>query len=159
MLTIRVGDGEFLALNDLVITKNGLSKLTKVSLFVIDGKKEMFVADYRADGLIVATPTGSTAYSLSANGPIMHPNCANLIVTPICPQGLTQRPLVLPSHMKVVIKPFDADLYVSVDGQVGQPLGDDFVQAHINHQIEIVDPPDTYFQVLRQKLGWGIKPV
>ena len=152
---------EFFAVNEIVVAKNTLSKLVKVSVCVQDYDKlrEDLVAEYRADGLIVSTPTGSTAYNLSAGGPIIHPDCENIVITPICPQGLTQRPLVLPSNLRVVIKPADQDLFVSVDGQDGCPMSGNVEVVYNTHQIETVNPTDSYYGILRQKLGWGIKPV
>lgn len=148
----------FDALNEVVIAKNQLSKLVKVAVYVYqDNDGGELVSEYRADGLIVSTPTGSTAYNLSAGGPIIHPSCDSFVIAPICPQGLTQRPLVLPGHLKVRIKSLDSQLYVSVDGQDGCPMHNVVDVSYNTHCIETVDPPDSYFQILRNKLGWGTK--
>jgi NAD+ kinase len=117
------------------------------------------VCEYRADGLIVSTPTGSTAYNLSAGGPIIHPSCENIVITPICPQGLSQRPLVLSNDVRIRIKPLSDDLYVSVDGQEICPMHGNVDVFCNSHRMEIVNPSFTYYQILRQKLGWGVKLV
>lgn len=150
---------EFYALNEVVVAKNQLSKLVKVAVKVKDGLKYESISEYRADGLIVSTPTGSTAYNLSAGGPIIHPGCQNIVITPICPQGLTQRSLVIPSNLTVVIQPMDDNLYVSVDGQDGCPMTGNVEVKYNDHAIEIMNPTDSYFHILREKLQWGIRPV
>lgn len=159
MLDVAINDDSYLALNDVTV-KNFAFKLGKVAVYADDGTGEELVSEYRADGLIVATPTGSTAYSLAASGPILHPHCDSFVISPICPQGLTQRPLVLPSSFKIRIHLQDA-MHVSIDGQVSnEPLTDTSVHVHYNsNAIETVNPRQSYFQVLRSKLGWGIKPV
>lgn len=153
----------FDAVNEVVFAKNQLSKLVRVSVHITDRDEDWktaeLVAEYRADGLIISTPTGSTAYNLSAGGPIIHPSCESFVITPICPQGLTQRPLIIPGHMKVRVQKMEQELFVTVDSQDGCPMHS-FVDVYYNsHRIETVDPPATYFQILRQKLGWGVKPV
>jgi len=153
---------EYNAVNEVVIAKAQLSKLVTVGVYIMDTMNVAYqelVAEYRADGLIVSTPTGSTAYNLSAGGPIIHPSCESLVITPICPQGLTQRPLVIPANMKVRIKSLDDSLYVSVDGQDGCPMHSVVDVNYNSHSMEIVNPDDSYFQILRKKLGWGVKPV
>ena len=159
----------FDAVNEVVVKHP--SKLVKVAVYVSEdpgewndpsfsqSTKAELLSEYRVDGLIVSTPTGSTAYNVSAGGPIIHPACDSFVITPICPQGLTQRPLVIPGNMKIRIKPLDCEMFVTVDGQDGsQVLG--AVDVWYNaHTIETVNPLDTYFQILRKKLGWGIKPV
>jgi len=155
------------ALNDIVIRpgasdNRNLSRLIRLSVFVTeDGSEEQQVAYYKADGLIISTPTGSTAYSLSAGGPIIHPSCRTLLVTPICPQGLTQRPLVLPYETKIRIEPHDDDLFLSVDGQVGQEIGTgpSVYVAYNSMSVLTVNPTSTYYQVLQNKLSWGSLPV
>ena len=159
----------FFAVNEAVIAKNQLSKLVNLEVYVRTpgdiatdnvGTPLELLSEYRADGLIVSTPTGSTAYNLSASGPIIHPFCESFVITPICPQGLTQRPIVVPGNMEILLKPLENNLYMSVDGQDGCALNNDTVTvAYNNHILEIVDPIDSYFQILRKKLGWGIKPV
>lgn len=154
----------YLALNDVVIrprasNNRNLSKLISMVLYAKDQREEeQLVTTYRADGLIVASPTGSTAYSLSAGGPIIHPSCRSFVVTPIAPQGLTQRPLVLPYTMCLKIEPLDDDLYLSADGQVGESIekGDMVWIRYNSHSIQTVDPLYTYYESLQMKLGWTI---
>jgi NAD+ kinase len=162
LLTVSVaGDVTYLGLNDVVVRPNTPTRLARLALYASeDDTDELLIADYRADGLIISTPTGSTAYSLSAGGPIIHPSCRAFVVTPICPQGLTQRPIVLPHTTKLRIEPLEDDLFVTVDGQVGQTL-DRHSSAQIaynSHSIQTVNPIATYYQVLQTKLGWGIRP-
>jgi len=161
-------DDTYLALNDVVIrprasSDRNLNKLIHLSLYATEegSTKEYLVADYRADGLIVATPTGSTAYSLSASGPIIHPMCRAFVVTPICPQALTQRPLVLPHNTQLRIVPHDSDLYVSIDSQVGRAIEKNIsLRVGYNaHSIHTVNPRMPFYDILQQKLGWGIRPV
>jgi NAD+ kinase len=153
----------FSAVNEVVIAKNQLSKLVRVRVHVYHDKddptnKEV-LSEYRADGLIVSTPTGSTAYNVSAGGSIIHPSCEVISITPICPQGLTQRPLILPGTMKIQLEPLENELFVSVDGQDGTMMRGCVDVSYNNHHIEIVNPTDTYFQILRKKLAWGVNPV
>lgn len=149
------------AVNEVVIAKNQLSKLIQLRVYIMerdDPTYQELVSEYRADGLIIATPTGSTAYNLSAGGPIIHPSCESLVITPICPHGLTQRPLVLPANMRVRIEPMDSSLHVSVDGQENCPMLRNVDVWYNSRCIETVNPhEDSYFQILRQKLAWGIK--
>jgi hypothetical protein len=119
-----------------------------------------FVCVYRADGLIVATPTGSTAYSLSAGGPIVFPSVASLSITPICPHMLTNRPVIVPDESEIQVINRDADhtAYLTVDGQVGELLkeGDRVVCRRSEHSVSLIRPPKMlFFDVLREKLKWG----
>ncbi|MGH9558778.1 MAG: NAD(+)/NADH kinase, partial [Bryobacteraceae bacterium] len=144
------------ALNDMVLTKAEIARMIDLEL-QIDGR---FVCVYKADGLIVSTPTGSTAYSLSAGGPIMFPTVAALAVTPICPHALTQRPVILDdqSVIQVVNLSDNESTYLTIDGQVGELLkmGDSVVCKRSRHSIGLVSPPETaFFDVLREKLKWG----
>ena len=154
---------EFNAVNEVVIAKNQLSKLVRVGVYVMDRddlEHQELVSEYRADGLIVSTPTGSTAYNLSAGGPIIHPSCENIVITPICPQGLSQRPLVLPGeNTKIRLVAMDDSLHVSVDGQADCPMHSKVDVFYNSHRMEIMNPDASYYQILRQKLGWGIKLV
>jgi NAD+ kinase len=159
MLQIKYQTKSYFGLNDAVITKNGLSKLGHMALYSVEGTREQLISEYRADGLIVSTPTGSTAYNLSASGPIVHSSCDVFVVTPICPQALTQRPLVLPDNTVIRIKTHDPDLHLSIDSQPGPRLTDSVLISLNPQKFETVDPEASYYQVLRQKLGWGIKPV
>ncbi len=147
---------QYEALNDLVLTKASLARMIEVDAYVDDH----FVCDYKADGLIVATPTGSTAYSLSAGGPIMFPTVAAVCITPICPHTLTNRPVIVPdsSVIKILNRAEDDAGYLTIDGQIGGPLkrGDRIVCSSSAHSISLIRPPKMlYFDVLREKLKWG----
>jgi NAD+ kinase len=119
-----------------------------------------FVSAYKADGLIISTPTGSTAYSLAAGGPIIYPTVAAFCVTPICPHTLTNRPIIIPSDMgvRVVNRAAGEEAFLTVDGQIGSPLeAGDSVECEVSDfDVMLVRAPDkTFFDVLRQKLKWG----
>jgi NAD+ kinase len=153
-------NGELLAahdaLNDMVLAKFEIARMIDLEMH-IDGH---FVCVYRADGLIVATPTGSTAYSLSAGGPIVFPSVAALTVTPICPHTLTNRPVVLDdaSVIEVINRSDDNATYLTIDGQIGELLknGDIATCRRSEHFIRLIRPPDVlFFDVLREKLKWG----
>ena len=148
--------GRHLALNDAVITRSELSRVLDIEA-AIDGVP---VTTYHGDGLIVATPTGSTAYSLSAGGPILHPALDAIVLTPICPHTLTQRPIVLPPtarvEARVVLREDHAQL--TVDGQEGWTLehGDRITVRRSEHPAQfVVSPFRSRFEVLRSKLRWG----
>ena len=144
-------------LNDVVINKGALARIIDLETSVDD----LYVTTYRADGLIVSTPTGSTAYSMAAGGPITHPNLQALILNPICPYTLSQRPLVLPdtAHIQVLLQTSDEDVRVTLDGQIGVELycGDvvDIQQAARPMRLIRTLKRDGYFQILRTKLKWG----
>ncbi len=144
------------ALNDIVVTKASIARIIDLDAFVNDN----FVCAYKADGLIVCTPTGSTAYSLSAGGPIIFPRVAALCMTPICPHMLTNRPVILPDAAVITLlsRTRDADAYLTIDGQIGEPLreGDKVVCSRSEHVLRLIRPPKSmFFDVLRQKLKWG----
>lgn len=144
------------ALNDVVINKGTVSRMIELEARV-DGQ---YVSRFRADGLIVSTPTGSTAYNLSAGGPIIFPTISAMVVTPICSHTLTNRPIVLPGTVVIEITLCTAqdDVYVTVDGQVGLKLqmGDRLVVRKSDTSVRLVAPVDkNYFDVLRGKLKWG----
>ena len=148
--------GAYVALNDVVISKTGPSRIVELETFV-NGE---YVTTYRADGLIVATPTGSTAYCLSAGGPILYPTLPALVVIPICPHTLTNRPLVLPegARIEVVQRSAGEGVHLTVDGQVdvGLQHRDTVTVARSPHSITLVKSPKlNYFEVLRTKLRWG----
>ncbi len=154
----RNGDiaGEYDALNDVVIAKSSIARIVDLDVWAGD----TFVCEYKADGLIVSTPTGSTAYSLAAGGPIIYPTVSAVCVTPICPHTLTNRPLIIPSDLpvRVVSHLKDEDSFLTVDGQVGGALepGDEVICTASKSEVLLVQPPDkTFFDVLRQKLKWG----
>ncbi|MGE5815592.1 MAG: NAD(+)/NADH kinase [Acidobacteriota bacterium] len=147
-----------LALNDIVVNRGSLSRIVDMSI-TIDGKP---VTHVRADGLIVTTPTGSTAYNLAAGGPIVHPEVDALVVTPIAPHTLTYRPIVIPGSSEVRIKPTieggSDELYATFDGQHGVPLisGDEIVMKKSSHRMKLMRASSrSYFDVLREKLKWG----
>jgi NAD+ kinase len=146
----------FLALNDVVLNKGAIARILDFDLLV-DGR---FISTYKSDGLIVSTPTGSTAYSLAAGGPIVAPSVEAFIVTPICAHTLTNRPLVLPdtAQIEVVVKSQREAAYLTVDGQVGLAAhSEDMVRLRkASSYVEIVQAPSKdYFEILRQKLKWG----
>ena len=146
----------FLALNDVVLNKGAIARILDFDVLV-DGR---LISTYKADGLIVSTPTGSTAYSLAAGGPIVAPAVAAFIVTPICAHTLTLRPLVLPdtAQIEITVKSQREAAYLTVDGQVGLAChSDDTVRLRkASSYVEIVQPPaKDYFEILRQKLKWG----
>jgi NAD+ kinase len=143
-------------LNDMVINKGALARIIEIDTF-IDGK---FLTTFKADGLIVYTPTGSTGYSLSANGPIVHPSLSCLGITPICPHTLTNRPLILPDTVvfEAATRSETEDVYLTLDGQVGFLLKpEDMVEARVaSSKIYIVmSPMEDYYHMLRTKLKWG----
>ena len=145
----------YCALNDVVITKSELARMIDLDTYVGDH----FVAAYKADGLIVATPTGSTAYSLSAGGPVIFPSVGAFCITPICPHMLTNRPVIVPDTGTIrIVNHGDAGIYLTVDGQVGEPLkAGDQVLCHASpNAIQLIRPPKLlFFDVLREKLKWG----
>ena len=143
-------------LNDVVINKGALARIADHETF-IDGK---FVTTYKSDGVIVSTPTGSTAYSLSAQGPILHPSADGVVVNPICPHALNQRALVVPGSqvISITLKGEETDVYLTLDGQTGHVLrlGDRLeVKRSPNRVLLVKNPRMDYFAILRQKLHWG----
>ncbi len=148
---------KFHALNEVSITQGTLSRLLSLKAKV-DNKK---LANYKADGLIVSTPTGSTAYSLSAGGPIVHPNVKALIITPICPHSFTHKPIVIPDDKKVDIAVASdyTQMNLTIDGQRSMQLKyKDVIYIKRDGIAEFIRlPNENYFQTLRNKLGWGSK--
>ncbi len=148
---------EYEALNDVVIAKSSIARIVDLEVWAGD----TFVCEYKADGLIVSTPTGSTAYSLAAGGPIIFPTVAAVCITPICPHTLTNRPLIIPSDMPIRVLNHmkeDEDSFLTVDGQVGGALNPiDIVECTASKsEVLLVQAPEkTFFDVLRQKLKWG----
>jgi NAD+ kinase len=145
-------------LNDVVFTRTALSRIIDLSVSVGD----QFVTRVKADGLIVASPTGSTAYNLAAGGPIVHPAMAAFVLTPIAPHTLSNRPIVVPAEreVRVTVSPDNggAEVYVTFDGQTGFPLaaGDTVTVRRASRTVKLVRATTrTYFEVLRQKLKWG----
>ncbi len=143
------------ALNDVVINKAAVARLLELDGFV-DGE---FVCSYRADGLVLSTPTGSTAYSLSAGGPVILPSVSAISVTPICPHTLTNRPVLVSEGSKVeVVLRRGEDAYLTVDGQVGIALHQlDRIRARrADHSVKVIQPQRVrFFEVLRSKMRWG----
>jgi len=143
-------------LNEAVINKGALARMIEVELF-IDSE---FVCRYRADGLIIATPTGSTAYSLSAGGPIVHPAVESLIVTPICPHTLTDRPVVIGDNCSIEmrLRGQAESVYLTLDGQKGIVMeSEDCVAiARAQDRLRLIQPHrKSYYEILRSKLKWG----
>src|SRR5580693_1824773 len=145
-----------IALNDAVLNKAALARIMDLELRV-DGD---YVTTYKSDGLILSTPTGSTAYSLAAGGPIIYPIVEAFVVTPICPHTLTNRPLVIPDSVQIEIdfKAGDDAVFLTLDGQVGIELkrGDHIVVKKAPEKLYLVRPArKTYYEILRNKLKWG----
>jgi len=143
-------------LNDVVINKGALARIGDHEM-LMNGQ---YVTTFKSDGVIVATPTGSTAYSMSAGGPIVHPSMDAMIVAPICPHALTQRPIVVPGDQSISIelKSDVPDFYLTIDGQTGHRLkkGDRLdVHKSPNRVLLVRNPRLDYFSILRQKLRWG----
>jgi NAD+ kinase len=143
-------------LNDAVINKGAMARIADLECFV-DGRT---VTTYKADGVIVATPTGSTAYSLSAAGPIVMPTLEAMVITPICPHTLTQRPLVIPNHSEVdlVLRSDNGEVYLTLDGHTGYPMrqGDRVVvRRSARPTVLIKNPNIDFYGLLRAKLHWG----
>jgi NAD+ kinase len=147
--------GAYRALNDVVLAWGASSRLATLTL-AIDGE---VVTTYACDGLVVSTPTGSTGHSLSAGGPILHPETPAFVVSVICPHALSHRPLVIPDHavMTVELTACPKQLLLSVDGQeeVSVSQGDRLEVRKSEKGVRFIHPPEySYFSVLRQKLGW-----
>lgn len=146
------------ALNDAVLNKAALARIADFDLYLDDG----YVCSYKGDGLIISSPTGSTAYSLAAGGPILFPVLNAFVITPICPHSLTNRPLVVPDTMKLRVEFHGGEesIYLTLDGQVGFDLepGDVVTVRKDDHVLRLVRPPrKTYFEILRNKLKWGAR--
>ena len=160
LATEVVRDGQVVAayeaLNDAVLTKASIARMIDLDAHV----DEQFVCAYKADGLIISTPTGSTAYSLSAGGPIIFPSVPAICITPICPHMLTNRPVLVPetSVIRVISRSPGESVFLTIDGQVGNLIrdGDTLVCRSSDYTLRLVRPPHMmFFDVLRQKLKWG----
>jgi len=143
-------------LNDAVINKGALARMMELKVSVNDGH----LTTLRADGLIMATPTGSTAYSLSAGGPIIHPVIHCFVITPICPHTLSNRPIALPDNVVVTVRlmSLSEDVSLTLDGQIGFSLEpDDIVEIKKSRfKIKLIKHPGkSYYEILRTKLKWG----
>jgi len=147
--------GSYLVFNDAVLNKTALARLNNYDLHI----DKVFVSSYRADGMIVATPTGSTAYSLSAGGPVLMPTVNAFVITPVSPHSLTHRPLVVPDSVEIdLVLRSDEDLaYLSLDGQPGLDLrdGDRVRCRRSEHKVSLFHTDTDFFHVLRTKLKWG----
>jgi NAD+ kinase len=143
------------ALNDVVVSKSAIARLNHFELYV----DREFVSSYKADGLIIATPTGSTAYSLGAGGPILKPDVGAFVITPVSPHGLTHRPVVVRDtvEIEIQVKTGQEEAYLSLDGQVGMPVRDgDIVRCmKAEHPARLLRFQKTFFEVLSTKLKWG----
>ncbi|HVH55334.1 MAG TPA: NAD(+)/NADH kinase [Vicinamibacterales bacterium] len=158
--TLRSGAvySDRLALNDVVITKGAMSRIVDLSVAIADQP----VMRVRADGLIIATPTGSTAYNLASGGPIVHPAVDAVLLTPIAPHMLTNRPIVVPAESEIRVTPAagasNDELFLTIDGQTGHPLqqDDEVVVTRAERGVHLVRAATrTYFDVLREKLKWS----
>ena len=144
------------ALNDVVVSKTALARIADFDV-ILD---QVFVSNYKADGVIVSTPTGSTAYSLAAGGPILAPDVDAFVITPISPHALTNRPLVVRdvAQLDLVVRSAQGEAYLTVDGQTGMPLedGDRLRCRKSEHKVRLLRLREkTFFDVLRSKLKWG----
>jgi NAD+ kinase len=150
------GVGAFQVLNDAVINKGALARIIDMETWVND----QYLCTYKADGLIVATPTGSTAYALAAGGPIIDPAVDVVVLAPICPHTLSNRPIVIPdhAHIQVVLRTADEEVMLTLDGQEGLPMqgGDTVSIRRSGITVALIRSPHrTFFDVLHSKLGWG----
>jgi NAD+ kinase len=147
--------GSYLVFNDAVVNKTALARLNTYDLYV----DKAFVSSYRADGMILATPTGSTAYSLSAGGPILMPTVHAFVITPVAPHSLTHRPLVVPdsAEIDILLRSEEEVAYLSLDGQPGLDLcdGDRVRCRRSEHKVNLFRTDTDFFQLLRTKLKWG----
>jgi NAD+ kinase len=164
LLDVTVGrgphHGNYRVLNDAVLNREALARISTFAI-ALDGR---VVAEFRADGVIVSTPTGSTAYNLSAGGPILHPQLPANVITPICPHTLAQRPLVVPAAIEIRIRVVgperrDGGVYLTLDGQEGFPIlsGLTVVIRSSPAMVTLLRPPETdHFDQLSGKLSWGV---
>jgi NAD+ kinase len=147
---------EYIVMNDVVVNKGALARIIDLETYI----DHNYVATFKADGLIVSTPTGSTGYALSAGGPILYPTLNSIILAPICPHALTNRPIVLPDNVmvEIVLRSLNEDVFLTLDGQVGFSLRqNDTVEVKKSEfKTKLYIPCERdYFQILRTKLKWG----
>jgi NAD+ kinase len=153
----RDSSKQYRVLNDVAINKSAVARIIEMRVSVAG----LFVSTFRGDGMIIATPTGSTAYNLSAGGPIIYPTMGAVVITPICPHMLTNRPLVLPDELDIEIglnTPDAKDIFITLDGQEGFEISDrDHVCVRKSEErvLLVQSPEKNYFDVLRNKLKWG----
>jgi NAD+ kinase len=162
-LRARVHERDFYGLNDIVVHTSGAARVTPLTLSIGSPQDLEDVGSFGADGVIVATPTGSTAYSMSAGGPIIVPEVDAIVVTPICPHSLAVRPLVVPADETVCVGSLDpdADHQLTVDGQVVHRMepGEHVLVARDDHPLWLVRMPgQTFFRTMRKKLNWAVRP-
>lgn len=148
---------QYFALNDVVASKGYIARVIELKLMI----DRLEVAVIRADGLIISTPTGSTAYSLSAGGPIVAPEVNGIVITPLCPHSLTLRPFVIPddSKIRVQLKSKSEKVHMTMDGQSVVPIsaGDYFDVCICDHRLKLITPKDiNYFRLLYEKLNWAL---
>jgi NAD+ kinase len=147
--------GSYDALNDVVVGKGTIARLNHCDVFI----DRVFVSSYQADSLIVSTPTGSTAYSLAAGGPILMPSVDAFVITPVSAHSLTHRPLVVgdTAQIEIIVKTGEDEAYLSIDGQIGMPMldGDRVLCRKSQYQVKLLHTQGTFFDVLRTKLKWG----
>jgi len=156
LVEARTGDETAYCLNDVVVTKGAKSRMIELAIFV-DGRD---VADLKADGLIVSTPTGSTAYSLSAGGPILHPKVPAILLTPICPHTLSFRPMAVPATATVGVRLLTGgeEVHMTLDGQRGGAMaaGDLVEVRKAPFELQLVaSPRRSYYDLVKEKLGWA----
>ena len=147
---------EYIVMNDVVVNKGALARIIDLETYI----NRAYVTTFKADGLIVSTPTGSTAYALSAGGPILYPTLSSIVLAPICPHTLTNRPIVLPDDViiEIILRSQTEDVFLTLDGQVGFPLKlNDIVEVRKSpFKTKLLTPcKKDYFQILRTKLKWG----
>lgn len=159
MLEAKISDKTLYALNDIVIKGCTFSRTARFSVFIND----KFVCEYLADGIIISTPTGSTAYNLSAGGPILYPTLEAATLVPICPHTITARPLVIPSNEKITVVPSSEQLKLHVNAD-GQEVIDCYEKIYIQkshkkaHLMLLSSNDNDFYSILRQKLNWGTSP-
>lgn len=145
----------YVALNDVIVNKSAIARLNSYDVYV----DRAFVTNYKADGLIISTPTGSTAYSMAAGGPILMPSVDAFVLTPVSPHSLTHRPLVVQDsvEIEIVVKTGQEEAFLSVDGQIGVPLrdGDRVICRKADYTVRLLRIRKAFFEVLRAKLKWG----
>ena len=157
LLEINFKGEKYIALNDVVTSKGNIARIIKL-LLEID---QDHVVEFGGDGLIISTPTGSTAYSLASGGPIVSPEVNGFVITPICPHSLTFRPLVVPDHsvIKVTLKSENTEVFITVDGQTLIPMaaGDEFEVSIYSKKLKMIVARDmNYFKLINEKLNWGL---
>ncbi|MCD6326579.1 NAD(+)/NADH kinase [bacterium] len=147
---------KLLAVNDFVINKSSIARMIEIRTYIND----VFVTKYRGDGLIISTPTGSTAYSLAAGGPVLHPGSGVIVLSPICPHTLTVRPIVVPDDVTVKVRLYSKgqEVNLTIDGQEAIHLldGDELVVRKARKRFKLIQSLRTdYYEILRKKLFWG----